>query len=136
MPGISGMSARAPTLMKIRSASEQLVIYTHRARTLEARMPAIERGVRQAFYPARHAGARLKRNPVFARLNVFHVDPQPASNLHAIFGSAAGLVRNPRACHQRLGRNTARVNAGTAYMLALDDCGPESLLRETVRERW
>src|SRR5262245_4725084 len=99
-------------------------------------MAAIERGVRQAFYPARDAGARLERNPILARLNAFHVDFQLASNLDAIFGSAADLVRHPRACHQRLGRNAAGVDAGTANMLALDDRGPQSLLREPVRKRW
>ena len=98
-------------------------------------MAAIERGVRQTFYPARHAGARLERNPVFARLDAFDVDAQLASNLNAIFGGAAGLARHPRACHQRLSRNAAGVDTRTAYMLALDDRGPESLLRETVCER-
>jgi hypothetical protein len=62
--------------------------------------------------------------------------PQLAADFDTIFGGAAGLVRNPRAYQECLGRNAARVNASTAYMLALDDRGPESLLRETVRKRW
>lgn len=56
----------------------------------------------------RGAGARLERNPVFARLNAFHVDPQLVANFDTIFGGAAGLVRNPRACHECLSRNSAR----------------------------
>ena len=116
---MSGTIARPPTLRKIRSASSTLVVDPDGVRTLEAGVAADQRAAVHALEPGLDAVAVVEHDLVLARLDLCHVDGDVAG-ADAVLGAASGDVCGVRAGHQRLGRNAAVVDAGSADELALD----------------
>ncbi len=117
-PGMSGTTARPPTLRKIRSACRTLVADPQRVRILEAGMTANDGAAVHAVKPVFDALAVAEHDLVFARLDFRHVHADRAG-ADAEVGAAPGQVRGVRAGHQCLGGDAAGVDAGPADQLAL-----------------
>ena len=69
---------------------------------------------------ALHAIARRCHDRILARLDGFHVDRDRPADGDAVVGMAARQMRRIGACHHRLGRRAAIVDAGAAEVSTLD----------------
>src|ERR1700682_3329961 len=82
-------------------------------------MAADERTALHPLQPRLHAVPVVEHDLVLAGLHLRHVDRDFACG-DAVFGSPTGKVGGMRAGHQRLGRDTAGVDASPADQFALD----------------
>ena len=118
-PGMSGTTARPPTLRKIRSASRTWSSTRSVCGSGEAGVAADQGAAVHALEPGLDAVAVVEHDVVLARLDLCHVDGDVAG-ADAEIGPAARDVRGVRAGDQRLGRDAAGVDAGAADQLAFD----------------
>src|SRR5262245_46198797 len=102
---------------------------------LKASMAFIDRQVLSVFEPLFYAFIGTTHHSVFALFNFLHVDSNRAVDSHAILAAAPRDMSSPRACHQRLGRDAAIVDTGTAEPLAFDDRRLQPCAGQPDRER-
>ena len=105
-----------------------------RVRILKAGVAADERAPVHAFQPRLDTTAVAEHDLVFPRLHLGHVDAD-FTCADAVFGSTPGRVCRMRASHQRLGRDTAVVDAGAADQLAFDHRDLLARLRQPACKR-
>src|SRR5215470_8671754 len=104
-------------------------------RGFEASVVSIDSAVLHPTQPAFDSGTRLTGDRILTRFDSLHVDRDRAAGDHSVLSSGARLVSNVGAGHQRLGRDTAGIDTGSAKELALDYCDLSSGLRETSGQR-
>ena len=118
-PGMSGTTARPPTLRKIRSArrtfrppTRNVCGSSKRAWPRKTVQPSMESS---QLFDTRAVG---QHDAVLARLDFRHVHAD-RSGPDAEFGAATGQLCGVRAGHQCLGRDASGVDAGAADVFAL-----------------
>jgi hypothetical protein len=95
----------------------------------------INGGVGKSAHPTLHRLHRAAGNFVLARFHFFHIDVDGSADFDPVLPRAPRQLRRVGACHQRLGRDAARVDAGAAEKLALDDRHFHPCSREACRQR-
>ena len=87
----------------------------------EASVPLEYCGVLHSLQPRLDTPAGGPRHAVLSGLDLLHVDGDGAIEDDAVLGGPARHVGDPRGGHQRLGRNTADVDARPSEEVPFDD---------------
>ena len=132
---MSGIKARPPVLMKMRSASSSSSPTRTVRADFEAGVTEDQRAAVHALQPGLVADATMFGDFAGPGVDARHVDADVAGDHHAIVGGATGQVGGVGAGDEGFGRGAPGVDAGAADQVAFDDGDGEAGVGEAPGHR-